>query len=252
MILFTNSKESILEHNLELITIAGRGCFVFLPDNYHNEDKSYPVVYLHGDNSTYTLLNDADFLSDLSFILIGIISENRLDELTPWPSPSLHPKFPSFGGKGDEYINFIETKLKPAVDLTYRTLTSPESTGIIGYSLGGLISIYAAFHTNCFGCYASMSGSFWYPGFVPYATSQSISNRDARMYMSSGDSEGVGSKDIKEDAVTFTKNIYEFLVSDLTSTRVTISWDKGGHHNNTIERYKKGLLWLNQNLITDR
>jgi predicted alpha/beta superfamily hydrolase len=241
-----------LKHNLEYITIAGRQCFLFLPNNYEEDGKSYPVVYLHGETSTYSLLQEADFLSDISYIIIGILSENRLDELTPWPSTSLHPKFPDFGGVGDEYISFIENVLKPVVDLTYRTLTSPESTGIIGYSLGGLISIYAAFHTTSFGCFASMSGSFWYQGFVPYATNHSVINREAKFYMSSGDSEGVGSKDIKKDAVIYTKNIYDILVSELTSDRVTLTWDKGGHHNNTNERYKNALLWLNHSLITAR
>lgn len=237
-----------MKHNFELTTIAGRECFVFLPNNYEEEEKAYPVIYLHGDKSTYSLLKEADFLSEISFIIIGIISEKRLDELTPWRCPSLHPKFPDFGGKGEEYIQVIETKLKPEVDQTYRTLTAPESTGIIGYSLGGLISIYAAFHTTSFGLFASMSGSFWYPEFVPYAAKQSILNREARFYMSSGNSEGVGHKDIKKDAVTYTKQIYEILVSNVSSSKVTITWDEGGHHANTTKRYHDALLWLNNNL----
>lgn len=237
-----------MKDNFEFSTIAGRECFVFLPNNYEVEEKAYPVVYLHGDKSTYSLLKEADYLSEISFIIVVIISEKRLDELTPWQGPSLHPKFPNFGGKGEEYIQFIVTKLKPEVDQTYRTLTSPESTGIIGYSLGGLISIYSAFHTTCFGLFASMSGSFWYPDFVPYAIKQSILNKESRFYLSSGDSEGVGHKDIKKDAVTYTKNIYDILVSKVSSTGVSISWDKGGHHDNRYERYQNALLWLNNNL----
>ena len=237
-----------MKHNIELTTIAERQCFVFLPNNYENEDKSYPVVYLHGDEAIYSLLKEADFLSEVSYIIVGIISENRLNELTPWPSPSLHPKFPNFGGEGNEYLSFIETKLKPAVDEKYRTLTSSEATGIAGYSLGGLISLYAAYNTNSFGCVASMSGSFWYPEFVSYAKKHSICNRNGKIYMSSGDREGVGHKDIKKDAVTFTKNMYDILVSDLSSARVTITWDEGGHHDHTYDRYKNALLWLNDNL----
>lgn len=251
MISFTKSKEFILKHNLKLNTIAGRQCFVFLPNNYENEDKSYPVAYLHGDEATYSLLKEADFLSDISFIIIGIISENRLSELTPWPSHSLHPKFPDFGGEGNRYINFIENKLKPEVDMRYRTLTSSESTGIVGYSLGGLISLYAAYNTTSFGFVASMSGSFWYPEFVPYAKKHSICNRDAKIYMSSGDSEGVGHKDIKQEAVMLTKRIYDILVSDLTALRITISWDEGGHHANTYNRYKNAILWLDGNFKKD-
>ena len=237
-----------MKNNFEFITIAERQCFVFLPNNYVNGEQSYPVVYLHGDDSIYDLLKEAEYFSELSFIIIGIISEKRLDELTPWASPSLHPKFPGFGGKGNEYLDFIQNTLKPAVDNRYRTITSPESTGIMGYSLGGLISIYSAFRTDCFGCIASMSGSFWYPEFVPYATNQAVCNGDARIFMSSGDREGVGHKDIKKDAVMFTKNMYDILVAELGSDRVSILWDEGGHHSNTFHRYKNAFLWLNENL----
>ncbi|WP_455716389.1 alpha/beta hydrolase [Anaerosporobacter sp.] len=237
-----------MNYNFEDTTIAGRECFVFLPNNYENEEKSYPVVYLHGDDPTYSLLKEADFLSDISFIIIGVISEKRLDELTPWPSEPLHKRLPGFGGNGREYIQLIETKIKEEVDQKYRTLSSPESTGVIGYSLGGLNSIYAAFQTDCFGCFASMSGSFWYPEFVPYAVKEPILNKEARFYMSSGDSEGVGHKDIKKDAVACTSKIYDILVSKVSTQRVTISWDKGGHHDNAYQRYQNAMLWLNNNL----
>ena len=235
--------------NIEFNTIAGRQCYVFLPSNYKNEDKAYPVVYMNGDEATYSLLKEVDYLSSLSYIMILIISEDRLNEMTPWPSPSLHIKFPDFGGRGDEYINYVEHKLKPMVDQTHRTLPSPESTGLIGYSLGGLITIYAAYHTNSFGCFASMSGSFWYPDFVYYTLTHQVLNRDANLYLSSGDREGVGHKDIKKDAVSCTNKIYDNLVNDLSKSRITINWDEGGHHSNGYERYKNALLWLNQTLI---
>lgn len=238
----------VLKDNFELIEIEGRQCYVFLPKDYNNDEKSYPVVYINGDKSIHALLKEADFLSEISYIIVIVISENRLNELTPWPSYSLHPKFPDFGGNGDEYINFIETRLKPKVDLNYRTLPLPESTGIAGYSLGGLITIYAFYNATCFGCFASMSGSFWYPEFVSYATNKSSSNHEAKIYISSGDSEGVGHKDIKKDAVAYTKEIYNKLASDLTTDKVTIYWDEGGHHDNTYQRYKNALLWLNNNL----
>lgn len=239
----------MLKHNLEHVTIAGRQCFVYLPNNYENGEKSYPVVYLNGDESTATIFEEAEYLSDIDYIIIGIVSENRLNELTPWAAPSLHPKFPNFGGEGDNYLKFIEDILKPAVDLTYRTLISKESTGIIGYSLGGLITIYASYNTNCFGCYASMSGSFWYPEFISYVSERKVTNLNGKFYISSGDSEGVGQKDIKKDALLFTKNMYEILVSNVTSSNVDIVWDEGGHHNNKDSRYRNALIWLNKNLV---
>lgn len=45
--------------------------------------------------------------------------------------------------KADAYLRFIVEELKPAIDKEYATRPGPESTFIVGSSMGGLISIYA-------------------------------------------------------------------------------------------------------------
>jgi predicted alpha/beta superfamily hydrolase len=239
-----------LSLKFDLNTIAERECFIFLPNNYNNEEKSYPVVYLHGDKETYNLLKESEFISNLRYIIVGIFANNRLEELTPWPSPALHPKFPNFGGKGEEYLQFIENRLKPTVDQTYRTLTGSESTGLIGFSLGGLITMYAGFRTNCFGNLASISGSFWYSEFVNYAATHTLQNSVENIYLSSGNKEGVGETDIKKEAISSTKRIYDVVIRELSTSRVTLRWDDGDHHDHRLERYNNALLWLQDQFVT--
>ena len=45
--------------------------------------------------------------------------------------------------KADAYLRFVVEELKPAIDRRYATKPGPESTFIVGSSMGGLISIYA-------------------------------------------------------------------------------------------------------------
>jgi predicted alpha/beta superfamily hydrolase len=45
--------------------------------------------------------------------------------------------------KADAYLRFIVEELKPAIDRMYATRPGPESTFVVGSSMGGLISIYA-------------------------------------------------------------------------------------------------------------
>lgn len=45
--------------------------------------------------------------------------------------------------KADAYLRFVVEELKPAIDRRYATKPGPESTFIMGSSMGGLISIYA-------------------------------------------------------------------------------------------------------------
>lgn len=78
-------------------------------------------------------------------ILVGIEPKNRLDEYTPWHAKALSDPYPDFGGQDSHYLSFLVEKLKPYIDRKYKTDGRREQTGIIGASLGGLISIYAAY-----------------------------------------------------------------------------------------------------------
>ena len=44
----------------------------------------------------------------------------------------------------DDYLAFLVHELKPFIDATYRTLPDRDDTFIMGSSMGGLISLYAA------------------------------------------------------------------------------------------------------------
>ncbi|WP_275507574.1 MULTISPECIES: alpha/beta hydrolase-fold protein [Clostridium] len=50
------------------------------------------------------------------------------------------------------------------MDAHYRTKTQPENTVLIGYSLGGLATLYSLYLFGTFGKVGSLSGSLWYGG----------------------------------------------------------------------------------------
>jgi predicted alpha/beta superfamily hydrolase len=65
--------------------------------------------------------------------LIVVAIDNTTDRLFEY----------SFEKRGKEYLHFIKDGLKPQIDYTFRTLIEPDSTGILGSSLGGIISLHA-------------------------------------------------------------------------------------------------------------
>lgn len=138
---------------------------VFLPEGYGKGMQRYPVLYMHdGQNlfhreaSSYGEIWDVPSAVDrlaakdpeAGIIVVGIDNggESRLDEYSPWLCPPLgrrlggdwHTK--RFGGEGDAYCDFLLENLKPLIDTTYRTRPGRESTGVMGSSMGGYISIY--------------------------------------------------------------------------------------------------------------
>ena len=147
---------------------AVKTIWVYLPKDYQNSEKSYPVIYMHDAQNLFDAETSyvgeweideyMDKLTDNGSIIIGIEhgNEKRIDELTPYK----HEKYG--GGKGDTYLTFIKNTLKPHIDVSYRTKADAEHTTIIGSSLGGLISFYATIkYPETFGNAVAFSPSFW-------------------------------------------------------------------------------------------
>lgn len=149
-----------------------RRIWIFLPPDYAFSQKRYPVLYMHDgqnlfDNSTSSFgewrvdesLNEAFNRGDYGCIVVGIDngSDKRLDEYSPWKNPEYG------GGEGKAYLDFITQTLKPFVDATYRTLPGCETTGIMGSSMGGLISQYALSEAPEVFCRVGvLSPAFWF------------------------------------------------------------------------------------------
>ena len=70
------------------------------------------------------------------------------------------------GGKGNETLDFLVGTILPKVreSTNNRIFTEQRNVGIMGYSLGGLMSCHAAWtRPHVFGFAACMSPSLWYP-----------------------------------------------------------------------------------------
>ena len=107
---------------------------------------------------------------DWGCIVVGIDNggADRLNEYAPWVNAQYG------GGQGDEYLDFLADNLKPYMDANYRTLPARQHTGIMGSSMGGLISLYATLKKpQVFGRAGVFSPAFWFnPEVYSFASTQ--------------------------------------------------------------------------------
>jgi hypothetical protein len=144
---------------------------VYLPPSYKASGRHYPVIYMHdGQNLFDPELSFAgewgvdetmERLAPVGFegIVVAIpnMGGERAHEYSPWVDPR------GGGGKGDAYLDFITDTLKPQIDGRFRTLRDREHTGIVGSSMGGLISLYGFLRApGVFGFCGAMSPSLWF------------------------------------------------------------------------------------------
>lgn len=227
-----------------------RRIWLYLPPDYHTSGISYPVLYLHdGQNvfDSYTSFagewNVDECLNDLAgqgyevpiVVAIDNGSSHRMDEYSPWHHASYG------GGEGDLYIDFIAETLKPYIDSAFRTRKDRESTGIMGSSMGGLISMYGAFNRpDVFGKAGIFSPSYWFSADIWPFIRNAGKIHPMRIYQLVGSAEG-GSMVADVHAMQDTLRAFGFGENELKTKVVT-----GAQHNELFWRteFKEAFLWL--------
>lgn len=227
---------------------TGRRYVVYQPNVLGKRDELWPLVLIHGDEKMAELLQENQLLPMKNCLAVMILSENRLDDYTPWTAKALNARFPDFGGKADNYIDWIRNNLLPELQNTFPVRTQAQMVGILGQSLGGLLNMYLYCSDASFWNYAAcVSPSVWYPGFLEYFQKAISAGEPKRWFILSGTQEGAGHHDIKKDTVSNTRYIQKLLSE--YGHDIEVMWDEGGHHDNLAERYKRALSWLDNRLL---
>ncbi|MEO6350734.1 MAG: alpha/beta hydrolase-fold protein [Candidatus Limnocylindrales bacterium] len=174
-------------------------------------DKRYPVIYFHdGQNmfdekTSYVGKWCADetleqFATEgIEAIAIGIPNGGtaRIDEYAPWRTDRFPTKTGKFaGGKGDDYVEWLVSVIKPLVDRSFPTRTDREGTGTMGSSLGGLISLHALTkHPDVFGMIGALSSSVFWNDYEILKLLAKLDGPRARVYVDMGGREWRGGFD---------------------------------------------------------
>jgi predicted alpha/beta superfamily hydrolase len=234
-----------------------RRIWVYYPPDYDSSGKDYPVLYMHDGQNLFDAatsfagewevdetLNEMYDQGMEVPLVVGIDNggADRIDEYTPWPNPQYG------GGDGDLYAQFIVETLKPFIDENFRTLPDRDHTGVMGSSLGGLISHYMAVkYQDVFSKAGIFSPSYWYTGDIYDFTYETGKTHDMRFYVMGGTDESAG---LVEDieAMLDTLQAAGFGANEMTMKVV-----EGGQHNEALWRQEFGEAyeWMYLNGSTD-
>lgn len=179
-----------------------REVLCLLPPGATSGGRRFPVLYmLDGQNlfdaatsyagewrvdETLATLREEGYEA----IVVGVANgrDRRLAEYTPYPSGR---RGPPGAGRGGATLRFVVDVLKPLVDASFPTRADQGATLIAGSSLGGLMSLYAAWERpDVFGAVAAFS-----PAFLPgqgrlIARLAATPHPDVRVYLDTGGREG--------------------------------------------------------------
>ena len=166
-----------------------RQVYVHLPPSYDQAPRTqrYPTLYVHDGNESVVrsqlhqvadAWHDAPAGKAIILVFVALPSQDvRMAEYT-MGTPT---------ARGDHYADFIAQTLTARVDAQLRTLASRRGRGLVGASLGGLISYWiAARHPTIFEYTAGMSSSFWWQEGLMIEEQRRLGCQDKVFYLDSG------------------------------------------------------------------
>lgn len=160
------------------------------------------------------------------------------DDLTPWPADPIFKKAKPFGGKAEAYLQRLEAEIIPFLEGGLQV----EERWLVGVSLSGLFAVWTAAKTAVFNRVASISGSFWYPGFTTWLKGQAVFADT--VYLSLGDKEALSKNPHLQSIAAETKEVVSILESK--GTRTVFEWTEGTHFAPILPRLDKALTALTQ------
>ena len=225
---------------------ANRPLHIYLPDDYHQSQEHYPVMYFFDGHNLF-FNEDAtygkswglkDFLDGWGkkMIIVGIEcghdGQERLSEYLPYPAEG---RFGQFEPWGEKTMDWIVHEIKPMIDREYRTMPFRECTAIGGSSMGGLMALYAGVHYNRWfskaACVSSAMGFCIRPLMKDLRACEV--SPDTRIYLSWGTNEAHGISDpTREDRSSKTYGWNKRAAEELESkgAAVQIYCQVGGYH----------------------
>lgn len=221
---------------------------VWVPPGYDDEDnqyRRYPVFYLNdGQNlfDTGTSFTGVEWrvgetalrlisekrIPPMIFVGIDNAQRDRIKEYLPYLSVDplvLRPQ-------GERYPAFLLREVIPFVSAQYRTAKGPESTGLGGSSLGGLISLYVAMvQPGVFGHLLLESPSLWVANRQILRDARGLREWPRRVFAAIGTRE-VGREDKDEQAVEQVLELERLLRrAGLDESRLRVEVDQGATHS---------------------
>ncbi len=224
---------------------------VYLPPDYEESDKKYPVLYMHDgqnlfdDYTSYSgewkvdeILDSLYKTKNFSIIVVGIDNGEmlRINEYLPWDNKKYGK------GEGQAYVDFIVQDLKPMIDKRYRTLSDRENTAIMGSSMGGLISHYAIFkYPEVFSKAGVFSPAYWITANNVFDfTKRSATTLGLRIFMLVGRKEG---RTMVKDSKRMKRTI---KAGRSTNVEFLLNIDEKGHHTESFwsRHFKSSIIYL--------
>ncbi len=152
---------------------------------------------------------------------------------SPWPAKGVPAGSPDFKGESPAFLQTLTRKIVPAVEREMNVADGAVRT-LVGVSMSGLFALWQWMVADTFANIASLSGSFWYEGFIEWISSRPIPHKSGKAFFLLGDKESASNVKTFNTVGANTRAI----VALLRKNGVNVDFESvpGNHYANPLPR----------------
>lgn len=193
----------------------------------------YPMDFLNNWIEQATKKYDTNIV-----VITGMDWQNVF---SPWPAPGVPKGSEEFKGESPEFLKKLQNKVIPEIEKKLGMDHNVERS-LVGVSMSGLFALWQWMVCDTFTNIASLSGSFWYGGFMDWINSIKIPAKSGKGFFLLGDKE---SKSKVKAFNSVGENTAEILTL-LRNAGINVEFQSvpGDHYSDAIPRLDKAFTAL--------
>ena len=164
---------------------------------------------------------------------------------SPWSAPGVPPGSPDFKGKSPEFLKKLQDEVIPQLEARLG-IAADVQRSLVGVSMSGLFALWQWMLCDTFYNIASLSGSFWYEGFLDWMKSHPIPAKTGKGFFLLGDQE-------KFSGVKAFRSVGENtdqIIKLLSHAGIDVEFESvpGNHFSDALPRLEKAFTALYSNI----
>lgn len=160
---------------------------------------------------------------------------------SPWAAKGVPKGSPDFKGEAPAFLELLQNSVIPWIEKEFG-LADVQERNLVGVSMSGLFALWQWIICDTFTNIASLSGSFWYNGFLDWMKSRPITAKPGKAYFLLGDREAKSNVKAFDSVAVNTRQIISIL--DNHGIKTEFQCVPGNHYSNPISRLDKAFTAL--------
>lgn len=163
------------------------------------------------------------------------------DDLTPWPATGVPTGSPDFKENAPGFLSTLLSEVIPGIEKRLNIGKDVERT-LTGVSLSGLFTLWQWMGNDTFHNIISLSGSFWYEGFVKWLKAQHVPRKTGKAYFLLGNQEAKTKVKAFQPVQTDTEEIVGYLRQNGIDDCFELV--PGNHYQYGEQRLNRAFSWM--------